>query len=158
MRSDEAHGAQARHVEAQTLLPDLCKGGVDGAAATHKANVACCLQAGLAPLAARQQEECHGQGAKHKHEAAVLAQRGHKEGGGEQAPQHHDERLADLEVARVGSGAANSRLDQVLHHKEGHPEGAVREEGRAGKCVALDELCWEVGGAGDGGEWVCGCG
>lgn len=93
--SDEAHRTQARHVESKALLPNLCKCCVDGAAATHKANIACCCEAGLAPLASRQQEESEGQGAKHKHEAAVLAQGGDEEQAGEHTPQDLQHSTAD---------------------------------------------------------------
>lgn len=78
-RLDEAHGAQAGGHDAQVLVPDLCKGGVDCAGAAHQAHVARSCATRLAPLRTSQQEEGDGQCAKHGHQAAILPQGRDKE-------------------------------------------------------------------------------
>lgn len=79
-------------------MPDLSKGSVDGTAAADEAHIPRCLEAGGAPLATSQQRKGDCEGAKHCHQAAVLAHGGDKEAEGEERPPGHDEGLTNLKA------------------------------------------------------------
>lgn len=100
-------------------MPDLSHRSVNGAAVSDEPNVPSRLQAPGAPLPARQQRKGDGEGAKHRHQAAVLAQGGHKEAEGEEGPPGHDEGLAvrPLKRARGGGAGTDEAEDEVAYAK-----------------------------------------
>lgn len=85
-------------------MPDLRERRVDGTATTEDTHIAGSLQAPGAPLSPSQQGKGDGQGAEHSHEAAVLAQCGHKEAQGEEGPPGHDQGLAYSEAPMEALG------------------------------------------------------